>query len=212
MRQRFLQYGLDNFSDHEVLELLLYYAVPRGDVNPMAHRMLDSFGTLSAVFDAEPEQLMKECKVSERTAMLIHFMPQLFRRYRLSNYDKNVFDSTEKVGQFLVDYYIGHANELITLIVMDNKSRIMAVTQLAEGDPNSVRINYRAIMQEIVKYNAAAVILAHNHPGGICTPSRQDFVETKMVRDLLDKIGVKLLDHIIVAGDEWTSVASYTGR
>ncbi len=209
MRQRFMEHGLDNFSDHEVLELLLYYAIPRGDVNPLAHALLNHFGSLAAVLDADPLELQTVDGVGARTAELLHFMPPLFRRYRLSENNKDVFDTTEKVGRYLTNYYIGHVNELLTVILLDNSCRMLSVQALAEGDPHSVKVNYRALMSAVLRYNAVSVILAHNHPGGTCVPSREDFVETRMVRDFLQKVGVKLVDHIIVAGTEWTSVGGY---
>lgn len=212
MKRRFLDHGLDNFSEHEVLELLLYYAIPRGDVNPLAHRLLDQFGSLSGVLEADPADLTKVAGVGEKTATLLNLMPPLFRRYRLSRHEKTPFDSAEKIGQYLVDYYIGHVNELLTAILLDNRCCILAIKSLAEGDPHSVQVNYRVLLSEVFRYNAAGVILAHNHPGGVCTPSREDFLETKRVKDILQKVGVNLLDHIVVAGEEWTSVIGYQRR
>lgn len=207
MRQRFLEHGLNNFSEHEVLELLLYYAIPRGDVNPLAHRLLDYFGSLRAVLDADPAELIQVDGVGEKTAALLHLMPPLFRRYRLSGHTEAIFDSSEKAGKYLTDYYISHVNELITVMLLDNSCRLLAVKALAEGDPRSVQINYRTMLSEILRCNATNVILAHNHPGGLCVPSREDFIETRQVRDQLRRIDVRLADHIIVAGEEWTSVA-----
>lgn len=210
MRKRFLDHGLDNFADHEVLELLLYYAIPRGDVNPTAHALLKEFGSLAAVLDADPMDLQKITGVGARASELLHLMPPLFRRYRLSESDAGVFDTTDKVGRYLVNYYIGHVNELLTVILLDNRCRMLSVQALEEGNPHSVKINYRALMNAVLRYNAVSVILAHNHPNGTCVPSREDFIETRMVRDFLQKVGVKLVDHIVVAGTEWTSVSGYT--
>ena len=207
MKQRFLEHGLDNFSEHEVLELLLYYAIPRGDVNPLAHRLLDQFGSLCAVMDADPAELKRVPGVGDKTAALLHLMPPLFRRYRLSGHTEMIFDSSAKAGNYLIDYYISHVNELITMMMLDNSCRLLSVKTLAEGDPRSVQINYRTMLSEILRCNATNVILAHNHPGGLCVPSRADFIETRQVRDQLHRIGVRLADHIIVAGEEWTSVA-----
>ncbi|MGN1014708.1 MAG: RadC family protein [Butyricicoccus sp.] len=210
MKQRFLEHGLDNFSEHEVLELLLYYSIPRGDVNPITHNLLNQFETLSGVLEADPAELKKVEGVGDKTATLLHLLPPLFRRYRMSQHQKKALDSAELIGQYLVDYYIGHTNELLTVLLLDNRCHLLAVKALAEGDPRSVRVNYRALAAEVLRRNAANVILAHNHPGGVCVPSREDFVETRMVRDFLQKIGVKLIDHIIVAGEEWTSVTAYS--
>lgn len=207
MKQRFLEHGLDNFSDHEVLELLLYYVIPRGDVNPLAHRLLDHYGSLRAVFDADPSDLQQISGVGEKTAGLIHLIPPLFRRYRLSGHTETIFDCSEKAGNYLTDYYIGHVNELITIMMLDNSCRLLAVKALAEGNPSSVQVDYRTMLREVLRWNATSVILAHNHPGGVCVPSREDFIETRQIRDQLRRIGVRLADHIIVAGEEWTSVA-----
>ncbi len=211
MRERFLKYGLDNFSEHEVLELLLFYAKARGDVNPLAHRLIRQFGSLRAVLDAPAEELMQVEGVGENTASLLHLMPALFQRYRLSDCGNRMYDTAEKIGNYLVDYYIGHANETLTVLLLDNRSHLLAVKKLAEGTPNTVQMDYRTLMQEALRWRASAVILAHNHPGGSCRPSRQDIAETQCAKQMLQKVDVQLLDHFIIADSQWASVGTFGG-
>ncbi|WP_432620409.1 JAB domain-containing protein [Butyricicoccus sp.] len=208
MRQRFLEHGLDNFADHEVLELLLFYAIPRGDVNPLAHRLIDSFGSLANVLEAETEDLCRVEGMGTKTAAFLRMLPPMFRRYQTSKLQGSVFNTTEKVAEYLLRYYIGRPREQLSAVLLDNQCRLIRICDIAEGSTTSVHINIRKLIQCVLQYNAAHVILAHNHPRGRCSPSRADIVQTSTIREMLKNIDVRLVDHIIIAEDQWISLAS----
>ena len=208
MRHRFLEYGLDNFADHEVLELLLFYAIPRGDVNPLAHRLIDSFGSLANVLEAEAADLCRVEGMGTKTAAFLRMMPPMFRRYQTSKLQGSAFDTTEKVAEYLLRYYIGRPREQLSAVLLDNQCRLIRICDIAEGSTTSVHIDTRKLIQCILQYNAAHVILAHNHPRGRCSPSRSDILQTSTVREMLKKIVVRLVDHIIIAEDQWISLAA----
>lgn len=208
IRERFMEHGLDNFADHEVLELLLYYAIPRGDVNPLAHRLINEFGSLASVLEAMPADLCKVQGVGESVAAFLHVMPSMFQRYQLSKIKEKCYDTPEKLAVFLMSYYTGKPRELATAILLDNSCRLIRICEVGEGSPSAVKVNVRQLMQCALQYNAANVVLAHNHPRGECRPSRADISQTSHLRELLKKINVSLVDHIIVAEDQWTSLAS----
>lgn len=178
MRTRFLEHGLDNFADHEVLELLLFYAVPRGDVNPLAHRLLDEFGSLANVLEAETPDLCRVEGMGEKTAAFLHLLPPMFRRYQTSKIQGTIYDSTDKVAEYLVKYYIGRPREQLSAVLLDNQCRLIRICDIAEGSATAVKINMRKLLQCVLQYNAADVVLAHNHPRGMCSPSRADIVQT----------------------------------
>ena len=208
MRTRFLEHGLDNFADHEVLELLLFYAVPRGDVNPLAHRLLDEFGSLANVLEAETPDLCRVEGMGEKTAAFLHLLPPMFRRYQTSKIQGTIYDSTDKVAEYLVKYYIGRPREQLSAVLLDNQCRLIRICDIAEGSATAVKINMRKLLQCVLQYNAADVVLAHNHPRGMCSPSQADIVQTSTIREMLKNIDVRLVDHIIIAEERWISLAS----
>lgn len=208
MRRRFLEHGLDNFADHEVLELLLYYAVPRGDVNPLAHRLIEEFGSLAGVLEASPVDIQRVSGAGEAVAALLHLMPPVFRRYQLSKVSGACYNSSDLLGEMLIGYFADKPHETAAAVLLDNKCRLIRICEIGQGSANAVRINERKLLTVVLQHNAANVVLAHNHPRGACQPSRADILETSRLRELLRRIDVMLVDHIIVAERRWVSLQS----
>lgn len=205
MRKRFLENGLDNFADHEVLELLLYYAVPRGDVNPIAHRLLDTFGSLAGVMEAHPVDLRKVKGVGDSAATLLTLMPPMFQRYQTSKVKAEKFNTAEKIAEYLISYYADKSRETASVVLLDNSCRMLRVCEIGEGSACRVQLDTRRLAQCVLQYNAANVVLAHNHPRGECVASHSDIVQTTSTKEFLNRLGVDLVDHIIVAEGQWTS-------
>ena len=204
---RFLEEGLDGFSQHNVLELLLFYSVPRKDTNELAHALIDAFGSLSGVLDAPVVELEAVPGVGARTAALLHLMPQLARAY-LSDSERDVcLDSTDKAGRYLLPRFVGRGEETVFLVCVDGKCRAISTTLLFRGSINAAEVNLRSIVATALRHNAAGVILAHNHPGGVALPSPEDLSTTRRIRDALEPVGVRLIDHIIVADRDYVSLA-----
>ena len=208
MKQRFLRHGLSSFDDHTVLELLLFYAQPRKDTNPIAHRLMDTFGSLDAVFEASPEALMKVEGVGESAAVLIHLVPEAARRYRIAKEDPGrIISCAEDAGQYLVPRFLNCRGEAVYLLCLDAKHRLLDCRELGSGDPSSVLLSIRHIAELALMQNASAVILAHNHPNGLAIPSQEDRTASIRVRDALAALNITLLDHIIVADEDFVSMA-----
>lgn len=209
MRRRFLQQGLSGFDDHNVLELLLFYAVPRKDTNLLAHRLIDTFGGLDAVFEASPEALMQVEGIGESAAVLIHLVPEAFRRASMAGTrpGRSVCSTPEAAARFLIPQFLNRSGESLLLVCLDPKNRVLDCRALSSGGPLSVAVGVRQIVETAILHNAAAVILSHNHPGGYARPSEEDIGTTLQVRDALAPLGIALHDHIIVAGDEYFSMA-----
>ena len=206
-KTQFLENGLDAFQEHEVLELLLYYAIPRKDTNPIAHKLLKKFGSLDAVFSAPVEELMRVEGVGENAAALIRLILPLYRRIRVSaTAEETILNSTEKVGSFFVSRFAGERSEIMYQACLDAKGKLLNVTKLSTGDVNSVYTDIRSIVQNALLSHASAVILAHNHPSGIALPSDADNAVTLQIHQVLQSVGVTLFDHIIVADDDFVSL------
>lgn len=206
MRNRFLENGLNGFADHEILELLLYYAIPRGDVNPLAHTLMDRFGSLSGVFSAPMELLTKVEGVGERTAALLRLIPQAAQRARLADMEKGLALNTRKrVGDYLLELFSQERNEAVYQLCLDGKGKLLACRRLGSGSASAVTLDVRGVMQNAILFSASSVILAHNHPSGVALPSEADQAATLRVREALATIDVRLLDHIIVADHDFIS-------
>ncbi|MEG2074707.1 MAG: JAB domain-containing protein [Angelakisella sp.] len=211
LKKRFRQQGIASFDIHNVLELLLFYAIPIKDTNEEAHLLLETFGSFVNVFDAPYEDLVKVRGISENSATLIKLIPQLCQMY----YELKVEDAppdsdniAEYLGKRLVGKYIGEVNEVAYLICLDNRLRILFFGKLGEGTNDSVSILTRKIVEISIRCNASSVILAHNHPSGLAMPSRRDRETTKQLYYALAGVSIKLLDHIIVARGEYSSMAA----
>ena len=207
MRRRFLENGLDSFADHEILELLLFYAIPQGDVNPLAHDLMDRFGSLSAVFSAPVEMLTSVKGVKERTAALLTLVPEAARRARLAEMKGElILNTRENVGDYLLELFSRERNEAVYELCLDAKGKLLACRRLGEGSVSAVALDIRKVVENAILYSATSVILAHNHPSGIALPSDDDEAATARVGAALAAINVRLEDHIIVADHDFVSL------
>lgn len=208
MRQRFLKAGLEPFADHEALELLLYYAIPRRDMNPVAHALMDRYGSLSAVLSAPVEDLQKVDGIGENAAVLLKIVPQLCRKARMADTEQEtVLNSSERAGTYLLERFADARNEEVYQLCLDRKGKLLACKRLGEGGVTNAELNLRKVMENAILTSASAVILAHNHPSGIALPSKDDYTTTDRVKKALKTIGVELADHIIVADGDFVSMA-----
>ena len=207
VKQRYLSQGLDGFSDHEVLELLLYYAIPRNDVNPLAHRLMDRFGSLHAVLDAEVSELTEVSGVGESAALLVRLIRDLNRRYLLDRQEKRpTLPDSQTAGELFLPYFYGIREERVYAAFLDDELRLLSCRLLFEGGINFAPLSVRKLVEAALREHATSVILAHNHPAGQAIPSVEDREATLHIRSALEAMQIRLLDHIIVAGEEFTSM------
>ncbi len=208
MKNLFLTQGIDRFEPHEILELLLYYGIPLKDTNPIGHALLQKFGSLSGVFDAPFEELLQVDGVGKSAATLIKKIPELCRRYQENlNGDKNRIFGYDEAGKFLISQFIGRTNETVILMLLDSKSRMIYCGVVNEGSVITANIYIKKIVRLAVQYNAVYAILSHNHPSGNCMPSRQDLNSTQWIYEALQTVEVQLIDHVIVSGNDYLSIA-----
>jgi len=208
VKTRYLAEGLDAFEDHQVLEMLLFYCIPMRDTNELAHRMIREFGSLSGLFEADPEDICKRCGVSENTAILVSMVPSLARRYLKGKWgNKPVLNSSAKAGEYAVSLFAGRIYEAFFVICLDTQNRVNYAALVHEGTINEAPVYPRLIVETVLRHQANSVILAHNHPGGSLAPSNADIEITKKIAAAIEAISVKVIDHIIVAGDKYYSFA-----
>lgn len=208
MRERFMKNGLDDFEKHNILELLLYHSLPQCDTNEIAHRLIDTFGSFSGVFDASIEDLKKVKGIAENSAVLIKLIPAVGKAYLIdkSSIGTQVKTTTDS-GDFLLPKFFGETSEMVFLLCLDNKNKVLGCPLICRGDVVSANFTPRKVVEEAIKVGATSVILAHNHPRGLALPSNDDICTTDQLFDTLRRVNIKLLDHIIVAGEEYVSLA-----
>ena len=208
LKQRFLEEGLDGFSEINVLELLLFYCIPRKDTNPIAHALLEHFGSLPQVLEAPPEELVKVSGISDNAATFLNLVTAAGRYYQVKRVEKQrVLTTTDECGEYLVHHFIGRRNEMVYLLCLDAKCKVLCCKEVGEGSVNSAGISIRRIVEVALGANASTVILAHNHPSGLALPSGEDVQATRRVAAALNAVEVQLADHIVVADDDFVSLA-----
>lgn len=209
LKKRFLQEGLEHFSEHEVLELMLFYCIPRQDTNPIAHALIDHFDSFYRVLEAPPEELKKIPGISDSAAAFLSMQLPLLRYYQASrDQDEGVpLTTIEDCGRKLTSYFEGLTSETVYLLCLDAKCKMLCCKKVGEGSVNSAAVPIRRIVEMALGYNASSVVLAHNHPSGVAMPSRDDIFTTRRVAAALDAVEVILADHIIVADGEFVSMA-----
>lgn len=209
MRNRFLEQGLDGFEDHQVLEMLLYYSIPRKDTNEMAHDLIAAFGSFSGVLDAPVGELCKVPGVGMSIATMLSFAGSVVRYYMVdkAKQDVTIFATLNDCVDYLRPYFTGRRNETVYMLCLDAKCKLLACKMLGEGSVNSAAVPLRKIVDIALATNATSVVLAHNHPGGIAFPSGDDLNTTKQLANILRSVDIILADHIVFSDEGSVSMA-----
>ena len=207
MHQRVKNSGMDDFADHEVLEYLLYFAIPRRDTNPIAHRQLKKIGSFARVLEASEEELCQVEGIGPNSARLLRAVLLVDRHYQNSRRRKvRQLASCSDVVDYCVPLFHGVNHEVVYMIGVDDGLKVLQTVKLAEGVVNQVHIPIRKVVQTALSMGATGVILTHNHPAGVALPSLEDMLTTRSILDALKMVDVQLIDHVIVADGEGTSM------
>lgn len=213
LKRRFITEGLGNFEAHNVLELLLFYSVPRKDTNSIAHRLIEQFGSLVGVLNASPEELTQVEGITMSSAVHLHLIAEVARRYYTEALaappaEADCGDKMLHYGRKLVASCAGLTEEHFFVICLDNSMRELCFEQIGNsGSPTAVPLATRKVAELAMKYHAPAIIIAHNHPNGLAIPSREDIGATLSLKKTLSALDIRLLDHFIIAGDDFVSMA-----
>ncbi len=199
MRKRFIDYGGESFETHEILEMLLYYAYPMKDTNPIAHRLLDRFGSLSNLLDS-PYNALVEADLTDNVATYLKLLPEMFSRY---SYDRFCSDHTKltvkNINEMIITKFVGKTDENVYLLLLNTKYNPLFSNFINQGNHSHAEIDISKICDYAVRYKAKYAIIAHNHPSGILIPSRADIRSTARLYETLNVLNVELLNHYIVA-------------
>ena len=208
LKERFLREGLDHFEEHQVLELLLFYGIPQKDTNPIAHELIGRFGSLSGVLEASPEELQEIPFVGENVSTLFKLVTAVSRYYQVNcAMREQILTTIDACGRYLTPFFYGRQHETVFLLCLDAKCKVLCCEMVGQGSVNSAGVPIRNIVETALKANASTAILAHNHPSGLALPSREDIYTTRRVATALDAVEIELTDHIIVADNDWVSLA-----
>lgn len=207
LKRRFLEEGLEHFDEHQVLELLLFYCIPRQDTNPIAHNLLEHFGSLSQVMEAAPSELKKVAGMGEASATFLSLLNAFNRYYQVNRASSLVILNTlEDCGRYLMPFFYGRRNETVYLLCLDAKCKVLCCKEVGEGSVNSAAVPIRRVVEMALGANATSVVLAHNHPSGIAVPSPEDQLTTRQLAVALAAVDITLADHMIMADDEFVSL------
>ncbi len=199
LKNRFLESGLDSFQPHNILELLLFYSIPRRDTNDIAHELIEKFGSLSAVFEANFEDLTQVNYITENSATLIKMIPAISRAYLKDKSSHiNKADNIEFLEEYLISLFHGEKNEIVYIIFLNNGFDIIGYQKVHEGSVNSSLIDVRKVMDHIVKSNASMIIIAHNHPNGTAYPSMEDIETTGRLLSIFEPFNIPIVEHFVV--------------
>lgn len=208
LRMQFIRSGAENMEPHQVLEMLLHNVIPRCDTNEIAHRLMERFGSFSAVLDARLEDLAAVKGLGMKSAVFLKMLPGVARVYCNDKYQNGrVIRSMDEIGDFLLQLFVGCTNERFYLVCMDRTSRILQTMLVAEGTMDAVMVDTRKVVEIALGSQASCVVLAHNHPQGFAIPSERDIATTIRLVDGLSVINVAVSDHIIVAQNDYVSLA-----
>ena len=209
MRESYLKSGGKNLHEHQLLEMVLYYALPRKDTNALAHRLIRAYGSAQKVYKADVFDLEKQKGVGRNTAVLLSLCGELIRRYGQGevNTNKQKLSTPESAVQYCRSLYDNTLNEQTYVISLDGSKNVLHADLISTGTPKETTIYPRLVIEKAIRHGASSVIITHNHPSGNVQPSLKDISTTKEIFEILDKIGIELFDHIIIGDNKAYSMA-----
>lgn len=209
VKKRYYESGMTYMPDHNILEMLLFFGIPQKDTNPIAHELINKFGSYSGVLEAKLPELMAVKGMTENAACLITMILPLYKRY-VSNLrkKKRKFESTQEIADFLRTMYLDTQNERIYVLCFDADEQLIACREASNGIKDSSSFDCNTMASIVLEVKAKKVIMAHNHPGGTLRPSSDDVAITEKMRVFLAYLDVQLLDHIIITDKSYFSMAT----
>ena len=199
LRQKLAKHGLDGFLPHEVLELLLTYAIPRKDTKPLAWALLKQFGSLAAVLDADEKQLCEVEGIGPNAAQFLHLVREVIKNYSLAQVkETTVLNSPQQVLAYCKASLSNRRVECLEALCLSIRGTLISTQILATGSLGSVTVSPRQVVEYALKVNAKSVILVHNHPSGDASPSQADITLTQTIINAALYFDIKIEDHIII--------------
>lgn len=208
MKRQFLRDGIDVFEPHQVLEMMLFYTIPQKDTNELAHRLLDRFGDLPSVLDADFGELCEVKGVSEHTATFLILTREVLSRYYKEKTDTGFFNDESEIVKYLQRQYMNEERERVRMLCLNNEGKLLDSSVVFTGTLTASLISVRDMVRIALRYPTTAIVVAHNHPAGNCLPSPEDIQATKDIAAMFRAMNIKVLDHYIFAGERYFSMRS----
>lgn len=199
MLKRYLEHGIDSFDDEEILEIFLFTAYSRRNTNDISRHLIQRFGSLEGVLNADYRELLGEKDIGVTAAALISFMKDFARRYNKADIIGMKLASSDRVREFCFDLLKDSRVEEAHALFLDQSMNLIGETLISHGGPSSVDFDLRTIVTKAINTQCCNIILAHSHPNGVLLPSAADVAATRRVSNALQNIGIYLADHIIVS-------------
>lgn len=209
VKDRFFECGFTGMPDHNILEAILFLGIPLKDTNPIAHELIDTFGSFSGVLEAKKNDLMNVKGMTESAAFAIMSYLPVNRRYIESLQKKKpIFENNDQIVDFLRPMFLEKSTiERVFVLCFDSKNRMIACRNICDGDISSALFDIRELTRIVLEVNAQKIIVAHSHPHGVALPSREDIATTKLIYEMMKFIKVHLEDHFIVTDTGYMSMA-----
>lgn len=202
LKNKILENGLDGLEQHEILEAMLFYSIPRADTKPIAKALLKEFGTLKDVFEADVSDLQKVSGVGEHTASMIHFFRLVSAEYlQMACSAGTVMNTSNAVLSYAKAAFLGINHEQVRILCLDQNLMLIKDAVISDGGISQVEINARKIVETAFSLKCDRIILLHNHPKSNSMPSRGDVSATRTISSSLSVIGIGIIDHVIVGMD-----------
>lgn len=196
----------ESFADYELLELLLTYSIPRKDVKPMAKDLISQYGSVSGVLTAAKDDILEQNGISANSAALFQLVRDCSAKIFADDIkEKDLFQSPAEVINFVKAKLVGHKDEVFLIIYVNAKNRMEDFEIVNEGTVDQVVIYPRNVIKQALKHNATGLIVVHNHPSGECDPSGADIRLTESLKEASSAMDIKLLDHMIIGGNNYFS-------
>lgn len=208
LKNKYLKNGIDSFEDHEILELLLFYSIPRKNTNELAHALMNKYGSLKAVLEADPYDMLNETGVGKHTAVLLSLVLDVAKTYLKDTKNKNpVILSSKQAGQYCMDLFVGEYEEKVYIICLNKQYKVIHSELISEGTISQAVIFSDKAAKAALRHNAYFVVITHNHPGGSKRPSKSDIETTNRLNQTFQALGKQMIDHIIVGENGYYSFA-----
>ncbi len=208
VRQRFLEHGGEALDDYQLVELILFYSRPQGDVNPLAHQLVARFGSLKGILDASTQARGQVIGVSDNTAALFKLFYEVMLRYqRSAQTPGTIINSSEDAGEYLRPCFVGAQTELAYLLSVDAKGKLLGCDLVNRGAADAVLLDQRRVVELAIRRRASQVFLAHCHTSGLAVPSQEDIWATQRIAHTLAQLHIRLTDHLIFADNDYVSLA-----
>lgn len=210
--KKFAKNGFAGLEEHEKLEIMLFFSIPRPDTNEIAHELINKYHNIAAVMDAPESELTEFKHVTNRTAYLFKMIKEASITYEMEKgADKSYMTSVDEFGTYFQLYLANAQVEKLVAMGLDSRGKVLGVDIIGEGDINSLSLNNRTLLEFVIRTKATEVVVAHNHPGNVAFPSSEDIEATEKLKASLETIGAYLKDHFIVTDDDFCSIAKCEG-